>query len=88
MSMACPKCGHDSVCKDSRRGANHTTTRRYGCLKCPAYWSTLEELVRLDKRKRKIGGRGPKNHIDGLRETRLAEVKKELSEEIKEVLGL
>lgn len=89
MSMGCPKCKGEAMVLDSRRRDDDTTYRRYECCvrKCKARWSTLEQIVRLDKRKVKQGGRG-KRLSAILKETNRAETQTHLRTQLKALLGL
>lgn len=88
MSMNCPKCGKRAMCINTRPSSDESTRRRYKCPKCPARWSTIEMVVRVDGRKPRSAGNkfgSLKTQID---ERFLELAQQALRDDMKVLLGL
>jgi transcriptional regulator NrdR family protein len=91
MSMTCPVCKADARCLDSRGNKGGVTRRRYKCIgKCKSRWSTVEQIVVLDKGRlsRRSGRRKTTNLLKRLEQLAQLKAGATLRQELKSVLGM
>jgi transcriptional regulator NrdR family protein len=87
--MRCPSCKGIGYCKDSRKATDGTTRRRYVCGgKCKSRWSTIEQLVVVDKGRRRRGKHTYPNLLRRLEAVAREKASANLREELKLVLGM
>lgn len=86
MSMKCPACHKKGSVLESRPRANHVTYRRYVCSKCPTRWSTVEQLVKIGKKRGKPGG--SQSLIKELHAKQKAQISQKMRAELKALLNI
>lgn len=89
MSMKCPSCKAEGRCLDSRRSTDGSTRRRYKCIgRCKSRWSTIEQLVVVDKGKRRRGKHTYPNLLRRLEQIAHLRAGAKLRKELEAVLGI